>query len=135
MSQAYRYFASNLNQTGGIIMNDNTILTCNIAGFTYYDGINVIKELEIGTYLTLVAELENKFDPYAVAIYYKGEKLGFIPTGENKLINQFLQSGHTDLFEVRINRISPESHPEKQIGVIVKIQNKTIASMKNEAEN
>jgi hypothetical protein len=87
-------------------MNDNTILTCNIAGFTYYNGINVIKELEIGTYLTLVAELENKFDPYAVAIYYNGEKLGFIPTGENKLINQFLQSGHTDLFEVRINRIS-----------------------------
>jgi len=28
------------------------------------------------------------------------------------------------LFEIRVNRISPESHPEKQIGVIVRINEK-----------
>jgi hypothetical protein len=105
-------------------MNDNTILTCNIAGFTYYDGLDVINELAIGTHLALVAEPENKFDPYAVAIHYNKKKLGYIPSGENKFIHQFLQSGYTDLFEVRINRISLESHPEKQIGVIVKIRNR-----------
>jgi hypothetical protein len=103
-------------------MTDRNILTCNIAGFTYYDGIDVINELTIGDHLTLVAEPENKFDPYAVAIYYNATKLGFVPSGENKLINQFLQLGYTDLFEVRINRISPESHPEKQIGILLRIK-------------
>jgi hypothetical protein len=90
----------------------------------------VIKELEIGTHLALVAEPKNKFDPYAVAIYYNRKKLGFIPTGENKLVSQFLQSGHTNLFEIRINRVSLDSHPEKQIGVIVKIRNKTARTVK-----
>jgi hypothetical protein len=105
-------------------MNDRTFLTCHIAGFTYYDGIDVIKDLEIGTHLTLVAEPENRFDPYAVALYCHETKLGFIPAGENKLISQLLQLGHTDLFEVRINRIALDAHPEKQIGVVVRIRKK-----------
>jgi hypothetical protein len=52
--------------------------------------------------------------------------LGYIPRGENKLISQFLNLGYTDLFEVKINRVSPEAHPEKQIGVQVKIREKKV---------
>jgi hypothetical protein len=32
--------------------------------------------------------------------------------------------GHTDLFEVRVNRKSKEEHPENQVGIIVYIKRK-----------
>jgi hypothetical protein len=93
-----------------------------IAGFTYHDGVDVFGELKIGAELDFVVEPDNKYDTYAVAIYYKDHKLGYVPRGTNKYISKFLNFGHTDLFEVKINRISPEEHPEHQIGVVVKIK-------------
>jgi hypothetical protein len=95
-----------------------------IAGFTYHDGVDVFGKLKIGTELTMVAEPDNKYDTHAVAIYFKGYKLGYIPRGNNKYISKFIYFGHADLFEMKINRISQEEHPEEQIGVVVKIKNK-----------
>lgn len=96
--------------------------TFDIAGFSYWEGCIVFNELKIGTELTLVREEENKFDPYAVAIYYGEYKLGFIPRAENHEISKFLELGHTNLFETRINRLTPDDHPENQIGVIMYIK-------------
>ena len=93
--------------------------TFHIAGFSFWDGCIVFNELKIGTSLALDREDDNKFDPYAVAIYYGDSKLGYIPRSENHEISKFLEQGHTDLFEVRINRICPDAHPENQIGIIV----------------
>jgi hypothetical protein len=93
----------------------------NIAGFTYHDGVDVFDELKIGVPLSLVPEPNNSHDAYAVAIYYKDHKLGYVPKDRNKFISKFLNFGHTDLFEVKINRVSPEDHPEQQIGVVVRI--------------
>jgi hypothetical protein len=47
--------------------------------------------------------------------------LGYIPKGENKEISRFLNLGYTDLFEVKINQITLDAHPEGQIGVLVRI--------------
>jgi hypothetical protein len=96
----------------------------NIAGFTYHDGVDVFSELKIGTELILKVEPDNKHDTFAVAIYYKTHKLGYIPRGKNTMISKFLNFGHTNLFDIKINRVSPEEHPEQQIGVIVKIKEK-----------
>ena len=52
-----------------------------IAGFGYWDGCEAFEQLKIGSCLQLVREEENRFDPYAVAIYYREFKLGFIPRG------------------------------------------------------
>lgn len=95
-----------------------------IAGFTYWEGCEVLHELKVGTTLTLVREKDNQFDAYAVAIYYGDYKLGFIPRGENHQISKFLELGHADLFETRINRLSPEDNPENQVGVIVYLMSK-----------
>jgi hypothetical protein len=95
-----------------------------IAGFTYHDGVDVFNELKIGTDLALVAEPENKYDNYAVAVYFHEHKLGYVPRGKNKYISKFLNFGHTDIFDIKVNRISPEEHPEHQIGVVVKIKDK-----------
>ena len=105
-------------------MNDRHFSTFHIAGFTYYNGVDVFENLKIGTPLSLKAEPENAFDPNAVAIYYQEEKLGFVPRDENKLLRKFLNLGYTDLFEIKISQVSPEAYPEKQIRVVVRIKEK-----------
>ena len=76
------------------------------------------ENLKIGTKLQFEREADNKFDPYAVAIYYNDLKLGFIPRGENHDISKFLDMGWGDMYEARIHRITPDAHPEEQVEVI-----------------
>ena len=102
---------------------NNYFANFNIAGFMYYDGVDVFQELKIGTELKLVPEPENKHDEYAVALYYGEHKLGFIPRGTNREIGKLLHFGY-DAFTVKINRISPEEHPNNQIGVVVKVKDR-----------
>jgi hypothetical protein len=104
------------------IMKDRHFTTFHIAGFMYYNGVDVFENLKIGTELKLHAEPENRFDPLAVSIYYQNKKLGFVPKEDNELIRKFLDLGHTDLFEIKISQVLPEAHPEKQIRVVVRIK-------------
>ena len=103
-------------------MNDRHFADFHIAGFTYYNGVDVFEYLKIGKALLLKAEPQNRFDPHAVAIYYKDEKIGFVPAEKNEMLSKFLNLGHTDLFEAKISQVSPEAHPEKQIRVVVRIR-------------
>ena len=96
-----------------------------IAGFTYYEGPIVFNKLDIGAELQLVAETENKYDPKAVALYFEGHKLGFVPRNENKEMCKLLEMGYTDIFEARIQQIDKTLQPENQIGVIVYIKKNT----------
>lgn len=99
-----------------------------IAGFTFWDGAFVFQELSIGTELHLKREEDNKFDPYAVAIYYKDYKLGFIPRSMNKEISKLCEQGYASIFDIRINRISPDENPEGQVGVIVYLKQAAVLS-------
>jgi hypothetical protein len=98
------------------------LLECHIAGFTYYDGLDVIKYLELGTQVNLKSESDNPYDPNAVAIYYEDTKLGFIPRVKNHTISQLLYFGNDDLFEARINCCHPDEDPENQFRIVVKIK-------------
>lgn len=91
----------------------------NLAGFSYYKGVIVFDELKIGSQLRLERELNNKYDPKAVAIYFGEHKLGYIPRNSNSEISKFCEQGYSNIFDVRINRISPTESPEEQIGVAV----------------
>lgn len=98
-----------------------------IAGFGYWEGCEAFENLKIGTKLDLVREADNAFDPYAVAIYYKDLKLGFIPRGENHDISKYIDMGLEEVYEVRITRITPDVHPEQQVEVIVYVKNQHAA--------
>jgi hypothetical protein len=100
------------------------LLHCDIAGFTYWDGCMALESLKIGTQLQLVREEDNKFDPYAIAVYYQDMKLGFIPRGEKHDLSKFLEMGYEDLFEVRVNKLDLDEHPEAQVGIIVYLKRK-----------
>ncbi|MDR3088710.1 MAG: HIRAN domain-containing protein [Desulfobulbaceae bacterium] len=79
-------------------MQDRHFSHFNIAGFTYYQGAEAFKRLAIGKTLTLKAEPDNKFDPYAVEIWFRKYKLGYVPRGRNEEIHKFLALGHDDLW-------------------------------------
>ena len=99
-------------------------MNCDIAGFSYWDGCMAVERMKIGTQLKLVRDEDNKFDPYAVAIYLDDLKLGYIPKGENHDLSKFLEMGYEDIFEVRVNKLDLDEHPEEQVGIIVYLKRK-----------
>lgn len=93
-----------------------------LAGFAYYDGLDVIEELKLGQNVELVKEQNNPYDEKAVAIYYKDKKLGYIPESHNSIISTLLYYGHGDIFEARIQAANMDQHPERQLRVVVKVK-------------
>lgn len=92
-----------------------------LAGFTYWDGVEVFDKLKIGLKLRFEREMDNKYDPKAVAIYFGEAKLGYVPRANNSEIAKLCEQGYSHIFDVRINRISADEHAENQIGVVVHI--------------
>lgn len=89
-----------------------------IAGFTYYEGVEVISDMKIGDRLKLKLEEDNKYDSRAVAIYYGKKKLGYVPRTENRILYKLLRVGFEGL-RVRVQRIDPQAHPESQVYVVI----------------
>lgn len=92
-----------------------------LAGFAFYDGLDVIKELTHGVVLDLFAEPTNPYDSEAVALFYQGKKLGYIPKHKNGFISRLLYYGHGDILEARIQAVDLAEHPERQFRVVVKL--------------
>ncbi|WP_299095937.1 HIRAN domain-containing protein [uncultured Winogradskyella sp.] len=95
-----------------------------IAGFTYYEGVSVFRKLKIGKKLILKLEEENKYDPKAVAIYYKDSKIGFIPRNENRIFYKLIKIGLSNLIEIRVQQKDASAYPEEQIRLVAYLINK-----------
>ena len=93
-----------------------------IAGFTFCEGAKALGDLKVGSKLKLQLELDNPYDPDAVALYYDGKKLGYIPKAKNSQIKQLLFFGH-DVFETSVSQIDPVQHPERQVRVVIQLIN------------
>ena len=100
-----------------IVEKRKYFMGCSIAGFAYGEGCIVMDELKVGSPLELKRDAYNKFDPLAIAIYYKDSKLGYIPQDKNGPLALFLDMDYNDIFEVRISKLNPNTHPEKQVSV------------------
>ena len=102
-------------------------LNFHIAGFSHWEGCLVLEELKVGSRLDLEREANNPHDHNAIALYYGDTKLGYIPAAHNEEIAKFLDLGHNDLFEARVQSKNIDAHPERQVGVVVFIKAKTEA--------
>jgi hypothetical protein len=100
------------------------LLDCHIAGFKYYDGLDVIDQLKLGAVVTLKSEPENPHDPNAVAIYFEKTKLGYVPEYKNSDVSNLLYFGHGDILSAKINSVNPEAEPERQFRIVIKIEDK-----------
>ncbi|GBF23408.1 restriction endonuclease, partial [Candidatus Gastranaerophilus sp. (ex Termes propinquus)] len=98
------------------------LLDCHIAGFTYYDGLDVIGKLKRGTPVAFKGEPNNPSDPNAVAIYYKDTKLGYVPKSKNSIVSNLLYFGYSDIIEAKINICKPEEDPENQFHIVIKLK-------------
>ena len=112
------------NNEYDVVWKDNRYNSFYIVGFSYCKEENIFEKLTVGTELQLVAEPKNEYDKYAVAIYFNEYKLGFVPQNQNKTISKFLNLGHTDIFEAKIEQLSKDAHPEQKVTVAVFIKDK-----------
>ena len=109
-------------------------MDCHLAGTMYHEADEVMDKLKVGTALTLERDLDNRYDPNAVAVAYydKDAKkakttryvVGYIPRDDNSELAAFLEMGWGEIFECRINRIIPDAHPENQVHLTIKIKRK-----------
>lgn len=90
-----------------------------VAGFVYWEAPLVFGEMRVGDIVTFEREEDNKFDAYAMAIYFNDYKIGFVPRGNNHELSKFFETGHGDIFEARINSIDPTAYSENRIGITV----------------
>lgn len=122
-----------LNVKNTVIMIKNKLfyMECHLAGRQYHDCNEVFGKLEVGTRVKLVRELDNRYDPDAVAVVYENVLeaseveevlLGYIPSAHNTDLAAFLEMGWDKIFDCRISRINPEAHYEQQIHLTVKIK-------------
>ena len=103
-------------------------MNCHLAGRMYHDADEVWDKLKIGTKLRLVRDVDNRYDPKAVAVVYDNKEeeeiilLGYIPRSENFTLSVLLDMGWTHIFDCRICQINPEVHPEQQIQLVIKVK-------------
>lgn len=64
-----------------------------LAGFQYHAGERLWADLAEGQPLDLVREPDNRHDRRAVAIDWRGQRLGYLPAFENTAVAQMLDRG------------------------------------------
>ena len=99
-------------QHGAVLIQESPI-----AGFQFYRGDDIWPFLQVDEKLSLVRESLNEHDRDAVAVYFKREKLGFVPRGENKAIAQMLDNGAR--LEARITRLLTDTDPGRRVRISV----------------
>jgi hypothetical protein len=77
-----------------------------VAGFQYHRGESVWSELQVGEGVMLVREPDNAFDPRAVRIDWRGNKLGYVPRIDNAAICHLLDNGQAVSAEIVSLRMS-----------------------------
>lgn len=105
--------------------------TTHVAGFQYGEGLFCYDELKVGKELRMVRDDKNRYDPNAIALYCGEFKVGYIPKAENEIYATFMDMGWDEMFEVRINRVDADKHPEAQIGITIFVKERAkVASEK-----
>lgn len=77
-----------------------------VAGFQFHEGEAVWNRLGTGDTLDLVREPDNPHDKRAVAVHWRGKKLGYIPGKDNCAAAQLLDRGQPVSGRITALRIS-----------------------------
>lgn len=66
-----------------------------LAGFQYYEGKDLWRDMKPGDALTLVREADNPHDVNAIRLEWKGRKLGYVPRRDNGDLARQMDRGMT----------------------------------------
>lgn len=84
-----------------------------IAGFQYYKGEEIEKNLKENDILILKREPQNPHDYFAVEVFRDNAKLGYLPRSDNKLIARMMDQGLP--LKAQIRHIDPDAHPYRRV--------------------
>lgn len=84
-----------------------------LAGYQYHRAHGVWPFLQVGAALNLRREYGNQHDPNAIGVWFKNDRLGYIPRSENKTLAQMLDRG--ERLEGRIVRLLDDENPWRRI--------------------
>jgi hypothetical protein len=91
-----------------------------LAGFRYYAAAEVWDQLRVGDRLELSREAENPHDGNAVAVAWRGRKLGYVPKRDNAALAWGLDRG--ERLQARISRLAPHPNPARRIEIEVFVE-------------
>jgi hypothetical protein len=91
-----------------------------LAGFRYYAAAEVWDQLRVGDRLELSREAENPHDANAVAVAWRGHKLGYVPKRDNAALAWGLDRG--ERLQARISRLAPHPNPARRIEIEVFVE-------------
>jgi hypothetical protein len=84
-----------------------------LAGFRYYDAASLWNEMRVGDRLELEREAGNPHDANAVAVSWRGRKLGYVPRRENAALAWGLDRG--EALAARISRLAAHPNPARRL--------------------
>ena len=91
-----------------------------LAGFRYHAAEEVWHELRVGDPLRLEREPDNPHDPNAIAVTWRGRKLGYVPRRDNATLAWGLDRGAP--LQARISRLAPHPNPARRIEIEVFVE-------------
>jgi DNA helicase-4 len=84
-----------------------------VAGFQYHQGEEVWSTLKVGSQLELVREAANPHDGDAVALYFQGKKLGYMPRGVNSAVAESLD--RNEKLIAKVSALSKSGDPYNRV--------------------
>lgn len=84
-----------------------------IAGFQFYDGIDLIDSIGVREHFNLKIEPTNQYDSFAVEVLRGDIKIGYIPRRYNRHIFRLLEQGATVLAEA--TEVDPLEDPWRML--------------------
>ena len=97
------------------------VQSSSLAGSQYYGLATLAAQMKVGDELELRREADNKHDPKAVLVLWRGEKLGYLPRRENRSVAKAMDDGLK--LRATISRLRPdETDPWKRLEVAVQVE-------------
>ena len=90
-----------------------TLQRTTLSGFRHHEAQQLWEALKPSARLTLVREPDNPYDANAVALLWRGRKIGYLPRGENLVVARLLD--HKRNLSARIERISEHADRNARI--------------------
>ena len=88
---------------------------CYVRGFRFHSGPSLLLQRQAGDQLDLLIEPTNPVDPLAIAIYWDGQKIGYIPREDNA-VSQGILSGGVPIY-AEIIEVDPEAEQWEQVAI------------------
>jgi len=90
-----------------------------LAGFQYYAGPALRGAPGFGQPLTLQREPHNSHDKRAVAVYWQGHKLGYVPRRENRVVSKMMDRG--ERLEAKVTGLGSGDDPWQAVTFDVEV--------------